>query len=80
MLQSWPGLAEGYSNPAAADELDWVLKTISQVRSVTLDVWDHSEWVRTLEAVGNRRAARAQYPALDVTCAGSSSDAGMAST
>jgi valyl-tRNA synthetase len=38
MLQSWPGLAKGYSNAAAADELGWVLKTISQVRSTRADV------------------------------------------
>jgi valyl-tRNA synthetase len=38
MLQSWPGLAKGYSNTAAADELGWVLKTISQVRSTRADV------------------------------------------
>ncbi|NQY98590.1 MAG: valine--tRNA ligase [Henriciella sp.] len=38
MQQSWPGLAKNYANTAAADELDWVLKTISQVRSVRADV------------------------------------------
>lgn len=38
MQQAWPGHKGGYSNPAAADELGWVLKTISQVRSVRADV------------------------------------------
>lgn len=38
MQQSWPGLAESYANAAAADELGWVLKTISQIRSVRADV------------------------------------------
>nr|WP_070958698.1 valine--tRNA ligase [Hyphomonas sp. Mor2] len=38
MQQSWPGLANSYTNAEAADELDWVLKTISQVRSVRADV------------------------------------------
>ena len=38
MQQAWPGLAKGYENPGAADELGWVLKTISQVRSVRADV------------------------------------------
>ena len=38
MLQTWPGHAERYSNPEAADELGWVLKTISQIRSVRADV------------------------------------------
>jgi valyl-tRNA synthetase len=38
MQQAWPGLGEGYANDAAADELGWVLKTISQIRSVRADV------------------------------------------
>ncbi len=38
MRQTWPGHAGGYSNPDAAAEMDWVLKTISQVRSVRADV------------------------------------------
>ncbi len=38
MQQAWPGLAKGYDNPAATAELGWVLKIISQVRSVRADV------------------------------------------
>jgi len=38
MQQAWPGHEGGYANAAAADELGWVLKTISQVRSVRADV------------------------------------------
>ena len=38
MLQTWPGHAETYSNAEAADELGWVLNTISQIRSVRADV------------------------------------------
>ncbi|MEL6857903.1 MAG: valine--tRNA ligase [Pseudomonadota bacterium] len=38
MLQKWPGLSEGYHNQDAADELGWVLKTVSQIRSVRADV------------------------------------------
>ena len=38
MQQTWPGLAGGFEDQAAADELGWVLKTISQIRSVRSDV------------------------------------------
>lgn len=38
MQQKWPGLEDGYSNQKAADELSWVLKTVSQIRSVRADV------------------------------------------
>lgn len=38
MQQTWPRHVGGYANPAAAEELDWVLKTISQIRSVRADV------------------------------------------
>ena len=38
MQQKWPGLDDGYANQAAADELSWVLKTVSQIRSVRADV------------------------------------------
>ena len=38
MQQSWPGLTGGFEDQAAADELGWVLKTISQIRSVRSDV------------------------------------------
>jgi valyl-tRNA synthetase len=38
MQQSWPGLTETFEDQAAADELGWVLKIISQIRSVRSDV------------------------------------------
>ena len=38
MRRSWPGLDEGFYNQAAADELGWVLKIVSQIRSVRADV------------------------------------------
>ena len=38
MRRSWPGLDEGFHNQAAADELGWVLKIVSQIRSVRADV------------------------------------------
>ena len=38
MQQSWPGLKGGYEDQAAADELGWVLRIISQIRSVRSDV------------------------------------------
>ncbi len=38
MLQTWPGLDDAFHNQAAADELGWVLKTVSQIRSVRADV------------------------------------------
>ena len=38
MQQKWPSLDDGYANQAAGDELGWVLKTISQIRSVRADV------------------------------------------
>ncbi len=38
MQQAWPGLADTYANEAAADELAWVLKTVSQIRSARADV------------------------------------------
>ncbi|MCR9079728.1 MAG: valine--tRNA ligase [Hyphomonadaceae bacterium] len=38
MLQTWPGHETAYANEAAADELGWVLKIISQIRSVRADV------------------------------------------
>ena len=38
MLQTWPGHETAYTNDAAADELGWVLKIISQIRSVRADV------------------------------------------
>ncbi|MHA7857869.1 MAG: valine--tRNA ligase [Henriciella sp.] len=38
MQQSWPGLKGGFEDQAAADELGWVLRIISQVRSVRSDV------------------------------------------
>ena len=38
MQQSWPGLAGGFEDQAAADELGWVLRIISQIRSVRSDV------------------------------------------
>lgn len=38
MQQSWPGLKSGFEDAAAADELGWVLRVISQIRSVRSDV------------------------------------------
>ena len=38
MQQSWPGLEGGWSDKAAKDEIDWVLRVISSVRSVRSDV------------------------------------------
>ena len=38
MLQKWPGLDAPFYDEAAANELGWVLKTISQIRSVRADV------------------------------------------
>ncbi len=38
MLQTWPGHETAYANDGAADELGWVLKIISQIRSVRADV------------------------------------------
>lgn len=38
MQQSWPGLNGGFEDQAAADELGWVLRIISQIRSVRSDV------------------------------------------
>jgi valyl-tRNA synthetase len=38
MQQSWPGLKGGFEDQAAADELGWVLRIISQIRSVRSDV------------------------------------------
>lgn len=38
MQQSWPGLIGGFEHQAAADELGWVLRIISQIRSVRSDV------------------------------------------
>ena len=38
MLQKWPGLETPFHDVAAANELGWVLKTISQIRSVRADV------------------------------------------
>lgn len=38
MLQKWPGLDTPYFNQDAADELGWVLKIVSQIRSVRADV------------------------------------------
>ena len=38
MLQKWPGLETPFHDDAAANELGWVLKTISQIRSVRADV------------------------------------------
>ncbi|MFN3214406.1 MAG: valine--tRNA ligase [Henriciella sp.] len=38
MQQSWPGLKGGFEDQAAADELGWVLRVISQIRSVRSDV------------------------------------------
>ncbi|MEM9570784.1 MAG: valine--tRNA ligase [Pseudomonadota bacterium] len=38
MQQSWPGLNDAFDDQTAADELGWVLKIISQIRSVRSDV------------------------------------------
>ncbi|MEL7032016.1 MAG: valine--tRNA ligase [Pseudomonadota bacterium] len=38
MQQTWPGLNTSFADESAAEELDWVLKTISQIRSVRSDV------------------------------------------
>lgn len=38
MQQKWPGLDHGFFNQDASDELGWVLKTVSQIRSVRADV------------------------------------------
>lgn len=38
MQQSWPGLKGGFEDQAAADELGWILRIISQIRSVRSDV------------------------------------------
>ncbi|MEL7541348.1 MAG: class I tRNA ligase family protein, partial [Pseudomonadota bacterium] len=38
MQQAWPGLNASFEDEKAAEELDWVLKTISQIRSVRSDV------------------------------------------
>ncbi|MEM7459365.1 MAG: valine--tRNA ligase [Pseudomonadota bacterium] len=38
MQQAWPGLNASFEDETAAEELDWVLKTISQIRSVRSDV------------------------------------------
>ena len=38
MQQKWPGLDETFFDQAAADELGWVLKIVSQIRSVRADV------------------------------------------
>ncbi|MEL6416710.1 MAG: class I tRNA ligase family protein, partial [Pseudomonadota bacterium] len=38
MQQSWPGLDTQFEDQAAADELGWVLRIISQIRSVRSDV------------------------------------------
>ncbi|MCR9271227.1 MAG: valine--tRNA ligase [Hyphomonadaceae bacterium] len=38
MQQKWPGLEAAFHDDAAADELGWVLKIISQIRSVRADV------------------------------------------
>lgn len=38
MQQSWPGLNGGFEDQVAADELGWVLRIISQIRSVRSDV------------------------------------------
>ncbi|MEO1552920.1 MAG: valine--tRNA ligase, partial [Pseudomonadota bacterium] len=38
MQQAWPGLNASFGDDSAAEELDWVLKTISQIRSVRSDV------------------------------------------
>ncbi|MEM9179055.1 MAG: valine--tRNA ligase [Pseudomonadota bacterium] len=38
MQQTWPGLNGSFDDEKAGEELDWVLKTISQIRSVRSDV------------------------------------------
>ncbi|MEL6826525.1 MAG: valine--tRNA ligase [Pseudomonadota bacterium] len=38
MQQTWPGLNGSFDDKDAGEELDWVLKTISQIRSVRSDV------------------------------------------
>ena len=38
MQQSWPGLDGGWADDAAAEEMNWVLRTISEIRSVRSDV------------------------------------------
>ncbi|MEL7394035.1 MAG: valine--tRNA ligase [Pseudomonadota bacterium] len=38
MQQSWPGLDRQFEDQVAADELGWVLRIISQIRSVRSDV------------------------------------------
>ena len=38
MQLSWPGLHAGFEDQAAVDELGWVLRVISQIRSVRSDV------------------------------------------
>jgi valyl-tRNA synthetase len=38
MQQSWPGLDGGWADEAASEEMNWVLRTISEIRSVRSDV------------------------------------------
>ncbi|MEM1289686.1 MAG: class I tRNA ligase family protein, partial [Pseudomonadota bacterium] len=38
MQAQWPGLRGGWSDASASEELDWVLRTISAIRSVRSDV------------------------------------------
>ena len=38
MQQTWPGLDGGWGDEAAADEMNWVLRTISEIRSVRSNV------------------------------------------
>ncbi|MDJ0922545.1 MAG: valine--tRNA ligase [Henriciella sp.] len=38
MQQSWPGMEEGFSDTDSAAELDWVMRFISEIRSVRSDV------------------------------------------
>ncbi|MEM9937717.1 MAG: valine--tRNA ligase [Pseudomonadota bacterium] len=38
MQQSWPAMEDGFSAPEAAAELDWVMRFISEIRSVRSDV------------------------------------------
>ena len=38
MAEKWPGLDGGWRDEAAKDEIDWILRTVSKVRSVRGDV------------------------------------------
>ncbi|MEM9739455.1 MAG: valine--tRNA ligase [Pseudomonadota bacterium] len=38
MLQRWPDFGEAFANPAATDEMDWVIELISEIRSTRADL------------------------------------------